>query len=310
MFKQLSSTKKGIVLAITAAVISGFAVYINKEGVALVKDSDIYTTLKNVFTAVLVVSFIIFAGQASKLKKLKSGDWLALIIIGLVGGSIPFLLFFKGLLMSNSAVFPALIHKTLFIWVSIFGVVFLKEKIGKIQIAALLLLLLGNLIILWPIKKIGFSGGEGLVLLATIIWAIENIIAKIALKRIDVSVVVFGRMVFGSIFLLLYLYFSHKITPIYILAPIAWIWIVIVGAVLFGYVVFWYSALKYLPVSLVASILVIASPITSLLDSIFRTHKYSLNQIIGSLIIFLAAVIIIWLSQNIKWRKLPQSKPA
>src|SRR3990172_11576946 len=106
MFKQLSSTKKGIVLAITAAVISGFAVYINKEGVALVKDSDIYTTLKNVFTAVLVVSFIIFAGQASKLKKLKSGDWLALIIIGLVGGSIPFLLFFKGLLMSNSAVFP------------------------------------------------------------------------------------------------------------------------------------------------------------------------------------------------------------
>ena len=310
MFKQLSPSKKGITLAVIAAIISGFAVFINKEGVALVKDSDIYTTLKNVFTAVLVVSFIIVAGQTNKFKKLNRGAWLLLLIIGLIGGSIPFLLFFKGLSMANSAVFPALIHKTLFIWVSIMAVIFLKDKIGRIQIAALALLLLGNLVILWPIKKIGLSSGEILVFAATLIWAVENIIVKIALKRIDVSVVVFGRMAFGSIFLLLYLYFSHKITPIYHLAPLAWIWVAIVGAVLFGYVVFWYSALKYLPVSLTASILVIASPITSLLDSIFRTHKYSVNQIFGSLVIILAAAIIIWLSQKLEWKKLSQPDPA
>lgn len=310
MFKQLSPTQKGIILAIIAAIISGFAVFINKEGVALIKDSDIYTTLKNIVTASLVISFIVFTGQIGKLKKLKRNDWLLLLIIGLIGGSIPFILFFKGLSMSNSAVFPALIHKTLFIWVSILAIVFLKEKIGRIQIVALALLLLGNFIILWPIKKIGFSGGETLVLLATIIWAAENIIAKIALKKIDVSVIVFGRMVFGSFFLLLYLYLNHKITPIHNLSPLAWIWVVIVGSILFGYVVFWYSALKYLPASLTASILVIASPVTSILDSVFRTHKYSLNQIIGSLIIIIAFVLILRFTQRSKWTKLPQSIPA
>lgn len=310
MFKQLSSAKKGIVLAIVAAFISGFAVYINKEGITLVKDSDIYTTLKNVATAVLVISFIIFTRKINKLKKLKKNDWLLLLIIGFVGGCVPFILFFKGLSLSSSAVWPALIHKTLFIWVSIMAVIFLKEKIGRVQIGALALLLLGNLLIHWPVKKIGFSGGEGLVFLATIIWAAENIIAKIALKRIDVSIVVFGRMAIGSIFLLIYLYFIHKITPIFYLSPLAWSWAAVVGAILFGYVVFWYSALKFAPVGLVASVLVIASPITSILDSIFRTHKYSVNQIFGSLVIILAAAIIIWLSQKFEWKKLSQSDPA
>lgn len=310
MFKQLNPTQKGIILAIIAAIISGFAVFINKEGIALVKDSDIYTTLKNITTAVLVISFIIFTGKISKLKKLKKNGWLLLLIIGFVGGCVPFILFFKGLSLSSSAVWPALIHKTLFIWVSIMAVIFLKEKIGKIQVAALALLLLGNLLILWPIKKIEFSNAELLVFAATLIWAAENIAAKIALKRIDVSIVVFGRMAIGSILLLLYLYFAHKITPISHLSPMAWAWVFIVGTVLFGYVVFWYSALKYAPVSLIAAVLVIASPITSILDSIFRTHKYSVNQIFGSLVIILAAAIIIWLSQKFEWKKLSQPDPA
>ncbi|MBU2595911.1 DMT family transporter [Patescibacteria group bacterium] len=303
MFKQLNK-EKGIVLALVAALISGAAVFLNKEGISLIKDSDVYTTVKNTGTAVIVLCFFIFTLRLQEFKKLKIKDWFWLALIGLVGGSIPFLLFFHGLALASNASIPNLIHKTLFIWASVMAVVFLKERIGNVQIFALALLLLGNILILGLPKHLQFGRAEILILLATFIWALENILAKILLKRLKSEVVVFGRMFFGSIFLIFYLFFTHKIGLLSSISTTGWIWVAIVSAILFGYVVFWYSALKYSPVSLVTSILVLASPLTSMLESVFRTHKYSPHQIGGVLIIVLTLILLIVILKKAKWRRL------
>jgi uncharacterized membrane protein len=41
------SKQQGIVLALAAALVSGISIYINKFGVAQVKDPFVYTTVKN-----------------------------------------------------------------------------------------------------------------------------------------------------------------------------------------------------------------------------------------------------------------------
>jgi len=61
-------------------------------------------------------------------------------LIAIVGGSLPFLLFFTGLSLA-SAPSAAFIHKTLFIWVAFLAVPFLGERLGWAQICALGVLL-------------------------------------------------------------------------------------------------------------------------------------------------------------------------
>jgi drug/metabolite transporter (DMT)-like permease len=49
-----------------------------------------------------------------------------------------------------------------------------------------------------------------------------------------------------------------------------WTWVIVTGIVLAGYVGTWFSALARAPATVVASVLVLAAPITAILDSLFR----------------------------------------
>ena len=281
---------KGIYLVLTTAFISGLAVFLNKFAVTFWSNSSVFTTAKNLIVAVLLTSLIILMKKFYELKTLSLKDWWRLIVIGFIGGSVPFLLFFKGLTMA-SATNAAFIHKTLFIWVALLAIPFLKEKISKLQIFALGLLVFGTYLFAGPLK-IKFGSGEFLVFLATIFWAVENIIAKITLRNVSPLTTAWGRMFFGSIFLLIYLVFSSGLSQIFV--PLGGIgWLLLSSAILFGYVITWYTALKSLPATVSTAILVIAAPITALLDSIFVTHYLKPTILISGLIIVLGITLII-----------------
>lgn len=142
-----TSTKQGILWALGTATISGFAVYISKFGVAQVKDPFVYTTLRNsVVTVGLLAALGIFAGWR-ELRAFTARQWAGWIALGLIGGGVPFLLFFQGL-ATASAPSAALIHKTLFIWVSLLAVPLLGEQLGWWQVAGL-----GC----WPAASFSFS---------------------------------------------------------------------------------------------------------------------------------------------------------
>lgn len=294
--------KKGIYLVLATAVISGFANFFNKFGMqALGKNAFAYTTLKNVVVA-LILSIIIFTPIIwPKLRKLTRKDWGKLVLIGLVGGSIPFLLFFKGLSLT-SPVSASFLHKTLFIWVAILAVPVLKEKITKLQFLALGLLLFGNIIFL-GFKGMAWGYAETIILIATMFWAIENVIAKITLKQVDVMLVAWGRMFFGAIFLVGFLLVTGN-TAGFLEMNITQVGWLLLGAIfLTGYVTTWYSALKRLPVTVTASFLVLASPITTFLNAAFVTHQLPVQKIWGALIILLA-VLMFWKFRSVKPKNL------
>ena len=121
--------KKGYLLVLATAFISGFSIYLNKFSVSFISP-EIFTFLKNASVAVFLIGLILVIGQWQKLRRLKGKQILILILIGLLGGAIPFLLFFKGLSLTSAAK-GAFIHKTMFLWVAMLAPIFLKEKLNK-----------------------------------------------------------------------------------------------------------------------------------------------------------------------------------
>ena len=279
---------KGVYLAFFTAIISGFAVFLNKFSVSVWSNSSVFTTGKNLVAAAFLISLIFLLKKLPELKTLSKKQWILLVAIGLIGGSVPFLLFFKGLTLT-SALSAAFIHKTLFVWVALMALPFLKEKISSLQFLALGIILVG-VYLLKPLGNFRFGYGEFLILLATFLWAIENVIAKFALRNISALAVGSARMFFGSVFLLFYLFFAGDLGQLFIFSEAKIGWLIISGAVLFGYVFTWYSALKFAPATVVSAILVIAAPITLLLDSIFITHRFAALPLIPMIMIVAGAL--------------------
>src|SRR3989344_2164661 len=166
--------KNGLLLVFITAIISGFSIFINSFAVKGF-DSSVFTFSKNIVVALLLFSVLLFFGQFQELKRLSAKQWGQLALIGLIGGSIPFLLFFKGLQLTTGQT-SAFIHKTIFIYVTVFAVIFLKEKLTYKHLIAASLLLAGNFLLILP--DFNFSTGHLLILSATIFWAAENALAK------------------------------------------------------------------------------------------------------------------------------------
>ena len=275
--------RKGLIFVLFTAVISGVSVFVNKFAVQSIGNSHVFTTGKNLFVALVLSLFIFSPFIVNKLKVIKKNDWFKLVIIGFIGGSIPFLLFFKGLSLATSTN-AAFIHKTLFIWVSLLAITFLKEKLGKIQIVALLFLLLGNYLLV-GIKAWSFGLADALILGATLLWSVEFVVAKKLLKNIEPEIVAWARMFFGAIILLVFLLLTGQAQGLVNLQTSQMSWIIVTAVLLLGYVWTWYHALARLPASVVTSVLVIASPITTVLNKIFVQGDISIVQWLGILVI-------------------------
>lgn len=297
--------KKGIILALFTAIISGFSIFYNKLIIVKSIDPLIFNILKNGGVALIITSTLLFSRQLPKLKQLTSKQWRKLFLIAIIGGSLPFILFFEGLRLIP-AVNANLIHKTLFIWVAAMAMPFLGEKLNIWQV-------MGYLIVVWSNLFIGglsgFTGhiGELMVLAATLLWSLENIIAKIALKEIDSQIVAWSRMFFGTIVLLAIAIFQNKIfllvqiTPSQLQASF--------GSIIFLslYVLSWYKALQLAPATLVSSILILATPITNVLTAVFVTHNFPQIQFINSLFIPLGVLLIIYFAPNLSKKKIAAS---
>lgn len=279
---------KGYFLVFTTAIISGFAIFINKFGVSVV-NPYIYTFLRVLTVAIFLTSSLFFFKDWRVLKNLTKKQWSLLITIGLVGGSIPFLLFFKGLSLTLAAK-GSFIHKTMFIYVAILASLFLKEKIDRKFLLGGLVLLIGNLILL---KKLSFKVNKGdlFIFLATLLWAIENTISKYALRDLEGKTVAWGRMFFGSIFIFLFLLPTNQLHLILTFNSKQIFWILITAIILLGYVLTWYTGLKYIPVSKATLILLLGSPITTFLNLI-SGGKVSQVEIISAILVILGIILV------------------
>jgi len=262
----MNRTRTGIVLAATTALISGVSVFLNSYAVKELPDAGVFTTLKNSAAAIalLAVAIPVVRARGGTFRVGRQGT-LALTLIAIVGGSVPFLLFFTGLSLA-SAPSAAFIHKTLFVWVALLAVPFLGERLGWIQIGALGVLLASQSLIAPP-TGVTWGTGETMIAAATLLWAVEVILAKRLLGTgVDPLVVGVGRLGLGLVVLFGYLAITGKLSMVGTLGAGQWAWVLLTGVLLAGYVGTWFSALQLAPATVVTSVLVLAAPITALLQ--------------------------------------------
>jgi drug/metabolite transporter (DMT)-like permease len=290
--------KKGIYFAFLTAIISGFSVFINKFAVTAIKKPLLFTTIKNFVVAVLIISIIIAFKKITLIKKLKKTAFVYLLLIGVIGGSIPFYLFFTGL-SQISAINGALIHKTLVFWVILLAIPFLKEKLSKNQTIAICIIFLSNLIV-GGFNGFQFSTGELFVLTATMLWAIENILAKKILPSVDPDIVTASRMGIGGIILFIITLITKPgmISSVVNFNIMQLFWITITSILLFGYVSTWYRALKYAPAIMVATILTSSTLITNILSTFLITHTMTPIVLIQNVGLIIGCCLLFFLSKK------------
>lgn len=281
----MNKYKSGLIYAFVASLISGVSIFLNKFAVDAVKSPILLTTSKNVFVGVAFIGLLVFIGKWRKVSKLSAGDIFKLVLVALVGGSLPFYLFFTGL-ANTSGVNAAIIQKTLVIWVAVFAAIYLKEKISIVGILSVILLFLGNTYV-GGFKGFSFSNGELMILVATVFWSVESVIVKKILKNIDVEIVSAFRMGVGSLILLSFMSMSNQniVASMYSLSAEQLFWIGITSILLFSYVLAWYKAISKAPVVTVTAVLVISTLITNVLSAVFVTHTWTESMMMQAAVI-------------------------
>jgi len=279
---------KGFKLALATAGFSGAAVFLNSLTVKAVGDALVFTTVKNLGVGI-ILGLILLRSKINWGEV--TNEWRRLLLIGIIGGSLPFYLFFQGLLTANPAT-AALIHKTLIFWVALWAVPVFKEKISVKQWLALGIIFGSNFII-GGLPALKWGRGEVMILAATLLWALENIIAKAALKNLSAEVVGGARMILGSLLLFGAVMMSGKMGLIFNLNAGQWGMTFVSIGLLFGYVMSWYKALKLAPVTLVATVLTLATIITNVISSIFITHLFNVKLFYQTILLVIGMVVFI-----------------
>jgi drug/metabolite transporter (DMT)-like permease len=284
------SLRWGVGLAFATALISGVSIFVNAFAVKQLPDAAVYTTLKNGMAALILVGLAAITVRPAEVRAMGRRSWVRLAVIGVVGGSVPFLLFFTGLAQA-SAPSAAFIHKTLFVWVAILAVPFLGERLGLAQLAALAVLLGGQYLVIPP-SGVAWGSGETLITAATLLWAVEAILAKRLLASLPSGVVGAGRLGIGLIVLLGYVLVAGKAGMIAALSGEQWAWVLGTGLILAAYVATWFAALRRAPASLVTAILVVGAPITATLQALQKGAIPSAPVLAGQVLIVVAALAL------------------
>jgi drug/metabolite transporter (DMT)-like permease len=301
-----TDVRRGIGLAVGAALISGVAIYLNAFAVKQLPDAAVYTTLKNGVAAFILLGAALALGAARELPRMSRQRWSAVLAVGVIGGSVPFVLFFSGLAQA-SAPSAAFIQKTLFVWVALLAVPFLGERLGPAPLAALGILLAGQLLILPP-TGIVWGNGETLILAATALWAVETILVKRMLASVPSGLMAALRMSVGLVVLVGYLVVSGKASVVQGLTSVQWGWALLTGLVLAGYVATWFGALRLAPASMVTSVLVLGAVVTGTLSALDKGALPTVTTLGGYTCILVGvAIAAVWWGRASERSPMPQT---
>lgn len=265
-----NTRRMGLALAFVTAAISGTAIFVNAHVVGQVGDATVYTTAKNAVAAlVLLVALGVARTRTGTVRRARPSrrQWVGLASLGVVGGSIPFVLFFEGLAQSSDPAQAGFIHKTLVVWVALLAVPLLRERFTLWHGAAIGLLLAGQVLLVGGFAELRFATGELLVLAATLLWAVEFVLAKRLLRTWGSLTVGTARLGLGIVVLVGWVVATGRGGLLADLTAQQWSWALLTGVILAGFVASWYAALARAPAIDVTAVLVFGQVVTAVLSS-------------------------------------------
>jgi len=157
-----------------------------------------------------------------------------------------------------------------------------------------ILLLIGTYFMVRPDIKL--SDGIILVLISVIFWSVEYLLSKKLLskasKDISGNIVAWGRMFFGSFFILLFLFATGKSSMIWSMNLGQYYWIIISSVLLLLYVITFYNGLKGTTLIKATAILTLGGPVTVILSWMMNGYVVTLFDALGIILTLLGVLLI------------------
>ena len=184
-------------------------------------------------------------------------------------------------------------HDTLVIWVVLLAGPFLHERVTRWNIAAIALLVGGEVALSKGIGHLVWGSGTSLVLAATLLWAVEVVVAKKLLSNVPPATVSLVRMGVGSAVLLGYLAIDGTLGSLIDLTRGQLGWVLFTGLLLAGYVGTWMTALSRARAIDVTSILVASALITATLQALAGAQPLA-PEWLGLVLITAGTALVAW----------------
>jgi drug/metabolite transporter (DMT)-like permease len=292
-----ASASSGVAAALVAAAVSGVAVFLNGLAVKGPGGPALHTTAKNAVAAlVLGVAVVALTRRGSSTgwtRPTTATQVVGLAAVAVVGGGVAFVLFFEGLARASSTD-AALLHKTLVVWVALAAPVALGERVGWPVVAGVAGLVAGQAIVAGGLDGVGLGSAEAMILAATLLWAGEVLVAKRLLGELSPLTVGAVRLGGGLLVLVVWMAATGALATIPDAGAEVWVWVLVTGLVLAGYVACWLTALAHAPATVVTAVLVLAVPVTAALDSAFRGAGLT-PKLEGLIVILVAGLVVaVW----------------
>jgi drug/metabolite transporter (DMT)-like permease len=280
--------------AAVAALVSGVAVFVNGVAVRHFDDATVYTTAKNLWAGVLLaVALLALPVRAAPRPVAESGGrapWPWLVVVAVIGGAVPFVLFFEGLAIATSTD-AAFIHKTLVVWVAVGASIVLHERLRPAHFVAIALLVVGHVVVSGGVSLSGVGRGEALILAATLLWTLEVLVVKRLLVVVPAARLATVRMLGGSIVLLAWLGVRGELAALASFTAGQWWWLAVTGTTLAAFVSLWYRALAAAPATDVTAVLVAGAVVTAVLNTGLRGVPVTVDAV-GYLVVLAGVVVV------------------
>jgi drug/metabolite transporter (DMT)-like permease len=278
--------------AAVAAMVSGVAVFVNGLAVRHFDDATVYTTAKNLWAGALLAVALVAVPMpaARRAAPIPRSSWPWLAVVAVIGGAVPFVLFFEGLAVATSTD-AAFIHKTLVVWVAVGAGILLRERLRPAHLLAIALLVVGHVVVSGGVTLSGAGRGEALILVATLLWAFEVLLVKRLLVGVPARHLAVVRMLGGSAVLLAWLAVRGDLGALGGFTAGQWWWIAVTGTTLAAFVSMWYRALAAAPATDVTAVLVAGAVVTAILNTGFRGVPVTVDAV-GYLAVLAGVVLV------------------
>jgi drug/metabolite transporter (DMT)-like permease len=254
----------GYLFAVLNAIVSGIAIYVNSQGVKLFSDATLYTTLKNAVAGLILLAPVVFLARCRReLRRLDAKQWGWLLLLALIGGSIPYLLFFRGLQLTTP-VTSSLLNHAQFLVVAVLALLFLGERVGLAVWAALAVLFVG-VSLGGNLHALRWNEGAWLLVLSTLFFAAGVVLAKRLLHSLSIETVMAAKMSLGSAFLVAYIAATGRLSAIGTLSGAQWSFVFVTGVILLAFTFTAFVALRHITATTATAIPVAAPLITTAL---------------------------------------------
>ena len=255
---------------------------------------------------VLILGLAVFLDKQFSLPK--GRDWGYFALLGFLGITFHQWLQSTGLQTAQATTTAWIITSTP-IFIALLGIFILRERLTWYQAAGIVLASLGVLLIvsrgdLFSLAKGQFgTPGDFLVLISAPNWAVFSTLSRPGLKKHPATLMMFYVMSFGWLFTTILFLVSPEVQQISNIPLDGWIAIAFLGIFCSGIAyIFWYDALKVLPVAQTGAFLYLEPIITVVVAAIVIKETILLATLVGGIIILVG----VWLVN----RPRPLSEPA